>query len=76
MLHQGWSRANEIFDKNFKRFLSKTTDRKFKLLKWDEIRVYILLRTFFSFFKVGSMPSVEPNSGLELTSLRWRPELR
>ena len=28
------------------------------------------------FFKVGSTPSTEPNMGLELTTLRSRPELR
>ena len=39
------------------------------------------LESFFPFFffffpKVGSTPSVEPNTGLELTTLRSRPELR
>ena len=29
----------------------------------------------FFFFKVGSMPSMEPSVGLELTTLRSRPEL-
>ena len=29
---------------------------------------------YFIFFKVGSIPSEEPNTGLELTTLRSRPE--
>jgi len=38
--------------------------------------VFFFLCLFFSFFNVGSTPSVEPNVRFELTTLRSRPELR
>ena len=37
-------------------------------------KTIIILLPFFK--KVGSMPSIEPNRGLELTTLRLRYELR
>jgi len=36
----------------------------------------ITLMNYIYIFKVGSMPSMEPNVGLELTTLRSRLELR
>lgn len=36
----------------------------------------VFMPLLFFFFNVGSIPSVELNAGLELTTMRLRPELR
>lgn len=36
----------------------------------------MFLENFVLFFKVGSLPSMEPNAELELMTLKLRPEMR
>ena len=45
------------------------------ILRSSRVICFPIQRQYFFFFKVGSSPIVEPNTGLELTTLRSRPEL-